>query len=92
MVTAKVFCARKNESGEGDERRASLEFGADYADGRNKEWASATPTLNLSMTVKGAVADRFREGAAYALQFGGGAHVRADAGRPGGRAARRGCG
>ena len=59
MITAKVLCSQKAETGEGDTRQAALTFGADYTDGRNKEWALYTPGLHLSMTVKGAVADRF---------------------------------
>jgi len=69
MITAKIKLSTKTESGEGDQRRAALMFYADYAEGRNKEWASATPTLTLSMTVKGEVADLFEQGAAYTLQF-----------------------
>jgi hypothetical protein len=69
MVTAKIQCTSKIESGEGDERRAQLSFQADYADGRNKEWAAATPTLSLSMTVKGDVADQFEPSQRYTLQF-----------------------
>jgi predicted RNA-binding protein with PIN domain len=68
-VTAKVRVQSKQENGEGDERQATLVFAADYQDGRNKEWAFYTPALSLSMTVKGAVADQFAEGAAYTLTF-----------------------
>lgn len=69
MITAKVFCANKVESGEGDTRQATVTFGADYADGRNKEWSLYTPALSLSLTLKGAVADRFEVGKAFTLQF-----------------------
>jgi hypothetical protein len=69
MITAKVKCATKNESGEGDDRRAAVTFYADYADGRNKEWAIATPTLSLQMTLNGKAADLFEQGRAYTLQF-----------------------
>lgn len=69
MITAKVRCSTKIESGEGKDRRAQVTFYADYADGRNKEWASATPTLNLQMTLNGHAADLFEQGAAYTLQF-----------------------
>lgn len=69
MVTAKVVCSTKNESGEGDSRHAVVTFQPNYADGRNAEWALATPHLSLSMTLKGAVADRFEQGKAYTLQF-----------------------
>jgi hypothetical protein len=69
MITAKVQCHTKNETGEGDNRQAVVTFLPDYADGRNKEWSLYTPALSLSMTLKGAVADRFEPGKAYALQF-----------------------
>lgn len=69
MITAKVQCSSKNETGEGDSRQAVVTFSPDYADGRNKEWSLYTPALSLSMTLKGAVADRFEPGKAYTLQF-----------------------
>jgi len=69
MITAKVHCASKVESGEGDQKQAVLQFTADYADGRNKEWSLYAPALSLSMTVKGAAAERFEAGKAYTLQF-----------------------
>jgi hypothetical protein len=69
MVTAKVICQSKSVSGEGDSRQAILTFNPDYADGRNKEWAMATPHLSLSMTLKGDVADSFKQGSRYTLQF-----------------------
>jgi hypothetical protein len=69
MITAKARCERKTVNGEGDNRTASLSFGPDYADGRNAEWAAATPHLNVQMTVKGAVADLFEQGRPYTLQF-----------------------
>lgn len=69
MVTAKIICNGKTESGEGDSRQVTVTFAADYADGRNKEWAPYTPGLSLTMGLKGAVADRFEQGKAYTLQF-----------------------
>lgn len=69
MVTAKVVCNGKIETGEGEQRTAQVTFCADYADGRNQEWSLYTPSLSLSMTLKGDVADRFTAGAAYTLQF-----------------------
>jgi len=69
VITAKVFCNLKQEYGEGESRYATVGFGADYADGRNKEWTQATPYLDLRMTVKGEVADRFEQGKAFTLQF-----------------------
>jgi hypothetical protein len=69
VITAKVRCSSKNETGEGDNRMAQVSFAPDYADGRNKEWALATPSLNLSMTLNGQAADLFEQGKAYKLQF-----------------------
>lgn len=69
MVTAKVFCAAKTETGEGDDRQASVVFGADYNDDRNKEWAKWTPALSLTMTLNGQAADLFEQGKKYTLQF-----------------------
>jgi len=68
-VTAKVVCSSKTEQGEGDERQALVTFEPDYADGRNKEWSLFTPSMSLSMTLKGAVADKFEPQKAYTLTF-----------------------
>jgi hypothetical protein len=69
MITAKIFCGSKTETGEGDNRQAVVVFGADYNDDRNKEWAKWTPALSLTMTLNGPVADRFEQGKAYTLTF-----------------------
>jgi hypothetical protein len=69
VITAKVRCDRKTESGEGGNRQALVSFQPDYADGRNKEWALATPHLSLQMTLNGQAADLFEEGKRYTLQF-----------------------
>lgn len=69
MITAKVTCHLKQESGEGDARQVVVTFIPDYADGRNKEWSLYTPALSLQMTVKGSVADQFEPGRAYTLTF-----------------------
>lgn len=66
MITAKVTCQTKAPAGEG---QFEVTFVPDYADGRNKDWALYTPSLSLSMTVRGEVADRFEPGRAYTLQF-----------------------
>lgn len=69
-VTAKVKCTQKSLINMGsDFESVQLRFGADYATGRNKEWASATPTLNLDMTVKPEVGELFAFGQAYTLTF-----------------------
>lgn len=67
MVTAKVKCTSKGDPT--DDGQVALSFMADYADGKNKEWSLYTPSLSLSMTVKGDVAGQFEQGQAYTLQF-----------------------
>ena len=68
-VTAKVVLNSKLESGVGDYRQVVASFSANYADGKNNAWAIWTPTLQLSMTLKGEVADRFDVGQEYTLTF-----------------------
>lgn len=68
-VTAKVTCANKIEQGEGEDKQVQVSFTPDYNDGRNKEWSLYTPSLSLSMTLKGSVADRFTPGHHYTLTF-----------------------
>jgi hypothetical protein len=65
MITAKVQCQTKSPYGD----QVNLSFAPNYADGANQEWAAATPSLSLSMTVKGAVGDLFEPGQKYTLQF-----------------------
>lgn len=69
MVTAKVLCLSKLESGVGENRQVVTTFSPDYNDGRNKEWSVFTPALSLSMTLRGSAADLFDIGAAYTLTF-----------------------
>ncbi len=69
MISAKVWCNSKTESGTGDQRAVNVKFTADYRDGRNQEWARWTPSLDLSVTLKGEVADRFAIGKGYTLTF-----------------------
>jgi hypothetical protein len=65
-ITAKVKVSNKAPAYEGV---TSLAFQPDYADDRNKEWAAATPTLSLAMTVKDSVAEHFELGQAFTLTF-----------------------
>ncbi|MDQ3577285.1 MAG: hypothetical protein M3443_06720 [Actinomycetota bacterium] len=65
MVTAKVKLTSKQEQGD----QVALTFQPDYDDDRNAEWAAYTPSLSMSMNVRGAVADRFEQGKTYTLQF-----------------------
>jgi hypothetical protein len=67
-VTAKVKCSNKRPVWSHDGAYI-LDFAPDYGDGRNAEWAEATPALSLNMTVKGDVADAFEPGEAYTLTF-----------------------
>lgn len=69
MVTAKVKLTSKQFYGEGPEATVTMRFNADYADGRNKEWAANTPSLSLEMTVKGTIAEKFSTGTPYTLTF-----------------------
>lgn len=69
MVTAKIVCQSKTETGEGDDRQATVTFAPDYADGRNAEWARWTPGLSLTIGLRGSVADRFEQGKPYTLTF-----------------------
>lgn len=68
-TTVKAKVVGKSESGEDASRYAQLTFAPDYADGRNKEWALATPHFNCTMTVKGDVGDQFEYGKCYTLIF-----------------------
>ena len=66
QITAKVACTRKDAAWDG---ATNLAFGPDYQDGRNAEWAAATPNLSVSMTVIDAVAEHFELGGKYTLTF-----------------------
>lgn len=65
QFTAKVVVDSKVENGD----QVSLRFRPDYDEGRNAEWAEATPALSLAMTVKGEVADGVEVGDAWTLTF-----------------------
>ena len=65
-ITAKVFCSSKTVY-KGGNGGAQFKFAVDYQDGRNKEWAQATPTLSLDMSVNRE--DMFEVGKSYTLTF-----------------------
>lgn len=69
MITAKVACNLKQEYSGGGDRYVTVGFMPDYADDRNKEWAYRTPSLQLQMTLRGDVADKFEPGWKYTLSF-----------------------
>lgn len=65
-VTAKFKVARKTDMGWGHE----VELTPDYAQGRNAEWAEATPAGMIRLTIKNELAaEQFREGDAYTVTF-----------------------
>ena len=70
-VSAKVMVTSLTveEDKDGSPARARVGFSPDYADGRNKAWADATPSLSLNMTLNGAVANSFVLGQRYTLTF-----------------------
>lgn len=65
-VTAKVRVGTWTPSSDG---QTHLQFFADYADDRNKEWAKYTPSLSLNMVVLDSVAEHFKAGQAFTLTF-----------------------
>jgi hypothetical protein len=68
MITAKVVCHSKLITGAGEHRQAVVKFAADTSP-ENKAWSLYTPALQLDMTLRGDVADRFEPGTAYTLTF-----------------------
>lgn len=64
-VTAKIKVTRiRNEF---ESQYKTLEFGPDYEDNRNREWAYATPSLSLQMNVIPNIADLFDENERFTL-------------------------
>lgn len=63
--TAKVYLGNVTVTPNGTQ----LTFNPDYIDERNKEWAKATPSLSLSMTVKNSIADNLVIGQPFTLTF-----------------------
>ncbi len=64
-TTLKMRLSSKTLSGSGEDARCGLQFTTDYADGRNKEWASATPVADIKFTVRHEIGEWFELGAAY---------------------------
>lgn len=64
-TTLKMRLVSKTLSGGGEYAQCGLQFTTDYADGRNKEWASATPVADIKFTVKDEIGEQFELGAAY---------------------------
>lgn len=66
-ITAKVMCGNKTVYSADGSGQAQFTFYPDYAAERNKEWASATPTLNFQITVKDG--ELFEVGKSYTVTF-----------------------
>lgn len=65
-VTARFKVSRRNEMGWGTE----IEMTPDYAQGRNSDWAEATPAGMIRLTVKNELAAKqFADGAAVHVLF-----------------------
>lgn len=65
-VTAKFKVSRKANMGWATE----VELTPDYADGRNKEWAEATPAGMIRLTIKNSLAaEQFNEQDHYTVLF-----------------------
>jgi hypothetical protein len=64
-TTLKMRLTSKTLSGSGDHAQCGLQFTTAYQDGRNKEWASATPVADIKFTVKHEIGERFELGKAY---------------------------
>jgi len=66
VVTAKFKVSRKSDMGWAHE----VELVPDYAQGRNAEWAEATPAGMIRLTIKNELAaEQFAEGEAYTVTF-----------------------
>jgi hypothetical protein len=75
--TAKVKVTNRVQAVENGD--VSLSFAPDYGDGRNAEWAAATPALSLSMTVKADVGQYVEMGDEFTLTFTNDTAARHDA-------------
>lgn len=68
-VTAKVMCVSRVDRKIDDASQSEVRFQPDYADDRNKDWAAATPHLEINMTLNGDAANAFEAGKRYTLTF-----------------------
>lgn len=65
-VTAKFKVSRRNEM----EWATEIELTPDYAQGRNSEWAAATPAGMIRLTVKNEVAAKqFKQDRPFTVTF-----------------------
>jgi hypothetical protein len=68
-VTAKAKVTNIQDPGGAGPDSVTIEMGPDYEDGRNKDWAVATPAFSLTMTVKRSVAEGLPLGHALTVTF-----------------------
>jgi hypothetical protein len=70
-VTAKVKCSSLIQYPSRDRWGGYwyVSFSPDYGDGRNAEWANASPSLQLTMVLAPGKGDLFEVGKAYTLTF-----------------------
>lgn len=65
-VTAKFKVSRRTEM----DWATEIELTPDYAQGRNSEWAAATPAGMIRMTIKNELAaERFQQGDSFTVTF-----------------------
>lgn len=71
MVTAKVKCTSLIQYPSNDHFAGFwyVSFSPDYGEGRNAEWAAASPSLQLNMVLAPEKGDLFKQGQAYTLTF-----------------------
>lgn len=72
-VTAKVKCASLIQYPASEAQPWGgfwyVSFSPDYGEGRNAEWAAASPSLQLNMVLAPDKGDLFEQGQAYTLTF-----------------------
>lgn len=70
-ITAKVQVGTRIENRDANDNvySVNLQFFADYADDRNKEWSYATPAISVQMTVRPEVAEHFPANGRFTLTF-----------------------
>lgn len=70
-ITAKVKCTSLIEYPTRDTWGGywNVTFSPDYGEGRNAEWANASPSLSLTMVLAPDKGNLFEQGQAYTLTF-----------------------
>lgn len=68
-ITAKVKVCGIHSHGEGEYTSIRVMMDPDYEDGRNSEWALATPGINIGMNLRPEIAARFNQGDKVTVTF-----------------------